>query len=110
AGGSMLLSSGVIWRHREFERFGAECPGGDPQLQRAVFDGLDADLAWLEELGARALERDTGNPLTAGVRFDTRQLTEVLVSAAGGDIRLGDPLTGAGSSVPVVLATGGFQA
>src|ERR671919_362108 len=32
AGGSMVLSSGVVWRHREWERFRAECPGGDPEL------------------------------------------------------------------------------
>ena len=110
AGGSMLLSSGVVWRHREFERFRAECPGGDPVLQRTVFDRLDEDLAWLESLGARPLERDTGNPLTAGARFDTRELTEALASAAGGGIRFGAPLTEAPGGVPVVLATGGFQA
>ena len=68
----MLLSSGVIWRHRDFERFRAECPDGDAALQRTVFDRLDADLEWLESLGARPLERDTGNPLTTGARFDTR--------------------------------------
>ena len=62
----MLLSSGVIWRHRDFERFRAECPAGDPALQRIVFERLDADLDWLESLGARPLERDTGNPLTTG--------------------------------------------
>ena len=106
----MLLSSGVIWRHRDFERFRAECPAGDPALQRTVFDRLDADLAWLESLGARPLARDTGNPLTTGTRFDTRQLTDALVSAAGGEVRLGEPLTEAPAGVPVVLATGGFQA
>src|SRR6266508_4203072 len=35
-GGSMLLSSGVVWRYREWERFRKECPGGEPQLQRLV--------------------------------------------------------------------------
>jgi fumarate reductase flavoprotein subunit len=110
AGGSMLLSSGVVWRHREFERFRAECPDGDPALQRMLFDRLDADLAWLESLGAQALERATGNPLTTGVRFDTRPLTEALVAAADVEIRFGEPLTDAPGDVPVVLATGGFQA
>jgi succinate dehydrogenase/fumarate reductase flavoprotein subunit len=110
AGGNMLLSSGVIWRHRDFERFRAECPAGDPALQRTVFDRLDADLAWLESLGAQPLARDTGNPLTAGARFDTRRLTDVLVSAAGSEVRLGEPVTEAPAGVPVVLATGGFQA
>ena len=32
----MLLSSGVVWRHRDFDDFRAECPGGDPALQRLV--------------------------------------------------------------------------
>ena len=109
AGGSMLLSSGVIWRHREFADFRRECPDGDAALQRAVFDRLDADLAWLESLGARVLARETGNPLTAGVRFDTRALTEALVKAAGG-VRLREPLTDIPGDVPLVLATGGFQA
>jgi succinate dehydrogenase/fumarate reductase flavoprotein subunit len=109
AGGSMLLSSGVVWRHRDFERFRAECPGGDAALQRTVFERLDADLAWLESLGAQPLERDTGNPLTAGTRFDTRRLTDCLLSAAGG-ARCGAPLTELPAAVPVVLATGGFQA
>jgi fumarate reductase flavoprotein subunit len=83
-GGSMRLSSGVVWRHRELDRFKAECPGGDPELQRLLFERLDADLAWLESLGAPVVERETGNPLTTGVRFDPEGLTEALVAAAGG--------------------------
>jgi fumarate reductase flavoprotein subunit len=100
----------VLWRHRDFERFRAECPGGDPALQRAVFEHLDADVEWLESLGAHALERETGNPLTTGTRFDPRRLTDALVDAAGGGLRLAAPLTDAPAGVPVVLATGGFQA
>src|SRR3954449_8040763 len=84
AGGAMLLSSGVIWRHRDFDAFRAEAPGGDPELQRLVFERLDGDLAWLESLGARVTERETGNPRTSGMRFDTRSLTGALVAAAGG--------------------------
>jgi len=106
----MLLSSGVIWRHREFERFRHECPDGDPDLQRAVFDHLDAALAWLEALGARPRARDTGNPLTTGTRFDTRELTALLLRAAGIEVRLGEPLRELPGDAPVVLATGGFQA
>ena len=63
-GGSMRLSSGVIWRHTRFEDFRAECPDGDPALQRLIHDRLDADLQWLEELGAPVAERMTGNPRT----------------------------------------------
>jgi fumarate reductase flavoprotein subunit len=83
-GGSMRLSSGVIWRHRDFDTFRAECPDGDPALQRLLFDRLDNDLRWLESLGAPVVQRDTGNPLTTGTRFDPEGLTAALVEAAGG--------------------------
>jgi succinate dehydrogenase/fumarate reductase flavoprotein subunit len=109
-GGSMRLSSGVVWRHREFERFRAECPGGDEALQRAVFERLDPALAWLERLGAPVVGRETGNPATTGVRFDPEGLTAALAGAAGDDLRLGEPLTGLDDDGPVVLATGGFPA
>ena len=109
AGGSMLPSSGVVWRHREWERLRSECSGGDPELQRLVFEHLDADLEWLEGLDAPVTERGTGNELTVGVRFDTARLTEALVRAAG-EIRLGDSLTELPDDRPVVLATGGFPA
>src|SRR3954447_6857149 len=78
-GGAMLLSSGVVWRHRDFDLFRAEAPAGDAELQRLVFDRLDHDLAWLEGLGAHVTERETGNPRTTGMRFDTHALTEALV-------------------------------
>jgi len=107
-GGSMLLSSCVVWRYREWQRFRAECPTGDPQLQRAVWEGLDDALAWLESLGAPVVVRETGNELTTGVRFDPRGLTSTLVARAG-EIRLGEPLIELPSGLPVVLATGGFQ-
>jgi fumarate reductase flavoprotein subunit len=83
-GGSMRLSSGVIWRHRDFEVFRAECAEGDPSLQRVIFDRLDDDLRWLESLGAPVAQRDTGNPLTTGTRFDPEGLTSALVEAAAG--------------------------
>ena len=107
AGGSMLLSSGVVWRYRSFDELRAQCPTGDERLQRLVFDRLDDGLAWLESLGAPVIERETGNPLTTGVRFDTAGLTAALVRAAGG-VRLGERL-GARPEGTVVLATGGFQ-
>ncbi len=109
AGGSMLWSSGVIWRHRHWEDFRAECAGGDPVLQRAVWDELDAGLDWLESLGAPVTERTTGNPRTAGRRFETTALTAALVRAAG-DVRLGSALDEPPAGVPVILATGGFAA
>jgi fumarate reductase flavoprotein subunit len=107
-GGSMFLSSGVVWRYRDWDRFRAECPGGDPELQRLVWEGLDDDLDWLESLGAPVVVRETGNPLTTGVRLDSRKLTATLASRAG-DLRLREPLTELPEGVPVILATGGFQ-
>jgi succinate dehydrogenase/fumarate reductase flavoprotein subunit len=103
AGGSMLLSSCVVWRFREWEDFRAECPTGDERLQRIVWEGLDDGIAWLESLGAPVVKHETGNPRTVGKRFDPHGLTEVLVRAAG-DVRLG-----ATTESPTVLATGGFQ-
>jgi succinate dehydrogenase/fumarate reductase flavoprotein subunit len=111
AGGSMLLSSGVVWRYRSFEEFRAQCPTGDERLQRLVFDRLDEGLECLESLGAPVLERETGNPLTTGVRFDPAGLTEALLRAAG-PVRFGHGLgtvPGAWPEETVVLATGGFQ-
>jgi FAD binding domain-containing protein len=108
-GGSMALSSGVVWRHRELERFRADCPGGDPALQGELFERLDDDLRWLEALGAPVLERSTGNPLTTGVRFDPAGLCQALLGAAG-SVRLGSALRERPEGAPLVLATGGFQA
>jgi succinate dehydrogenase/fumarate reductase flavoprotein subunit len=108
AGGSMLLSSCVVWRHLEWERFRADCPGGDEQLQRLVWERLDDGLRWLESLGAEPVWRDTENPLTTGRRYDPRALTQLLASAAG-EVRLGTPLS-EDAEPPVLLATGGFGA
>jgi succinate dehydrogenase/fumarate reductase flavoprotein subunit len=108
-GGSMRLSSGVVWRHRRLDRFRAECPGGDPLLQRLLFERLDHDLRWLESLGAPVVTRATGNELTTGVRLDPERLTAALVEAAG-DVRVSTPLRELPGSAPVILATGGFAA
>jgi succinate dehydrogenase/fumarate reductase flavoprotein subunit len=104
AGGSMLLSSGVVWRHRTLDDFRSECPGGEASLQARIVEELDDALDWLESLGIEPVRRETGNPLTLGRRYDPRALTEALVRAAG-DVRLGAPFAEA-----QVLATGGFAA
>jgi succinate dehydrogenase/fumarate reductase flavoprotein subunit len=109
AGGSMLLSSGVVWRHRDLARFRQDCPGGDDALQRLVLENLDAALDWLEAIGAPVIERDTGNQLTAGVRFEPAGLTAALVRAAG-EVRLSEPMSELPRDAPVILATGGFPA
>jgi fumarate reductase flavoprotein subunit len=102
-GGSMLLSSCVIWRYREWEDLRAECPTGDQQLQRVVWEQLDEAIAWLESLDAPVVRQDTGNPRTVGKRFDPRGLTETLARAAV-DVRLDEIV-----AEPAILATGGFQ-
>lgn len=107
-GGSMLLSSGVIWRYADFETFRRECPDGDLELQRLVHERLDEDMDWLERLGAVVTERGTGNPLTAGRRFDTRSICAALLQADP-VLRLTQPLARK-PDAPLVLATGGFQA
>jgi fumarate reductase flavoprotein subunit len=108
-GGSMRLSGGFVFRYREWERFRAECPGGDPTLQRLVWERFYDALDWLRTQGAPVLEEETGNPLTQGVRLDVEATTDALVERAG-EIRLGEPLTALPDGVPVVLATGGFAA
>jgi succinate dehydrogenase/fumarate reductase flavoprotein subunit len=105
-GGSMLLSSGVVWRHRDWHDFRQECPGGDERLQRLVWERLDDALAWLVALGAPVVWEETENQRTTGKRFDTRGLTRVLARACE-RVELGRsaPL---GTGEPIVLATGGF--
>jgi fumarate reductase flavoprotein subunit len=105
AGGSIFLSSAVVWRHLEWEDFRAECPGGDEALQRRVWERLDDALAWLVSLGAEPVLDDTENPRTTGKRFDPRALTDLLASRV--DVRLGVELD-PDAEPPVVLATGGF--
>jgi succinate dehydrogenase/fumarate reductase flavoprotein subunit len=102
-GGSMLLSSCVVWRHREWEEFRAECPGGDEALQRLIWERLDDALEWLVLRGAQPVWDDTENPRTTGKRFDPRALTELFAR----DVRL-DTALPADADPPLVLATGGF--
>jgi succinate dehydrogenase/fumarate reductase flavoprotein subunit len=105
-GGSMLLSSGVIWRYRTFEDFRSACPDGDEELQRVVFDGFDEALGWLVSLGPEVVWEETPNPRTTGKRFDPAGLTEALVRA-GAEVRLDQRLPPEAQR-PLILATGGF--
>ena len=105
-GGSMLLSSCVIWRYRTVEEFREECPGGDPALQQQVIERLDDALAWLRSLAALVVWEETGNPRTVGLRFDPRGLAEALLRAAGVEPELQSAELPDG---PLLLATGGFQ-
>ena len=105
AGGSMLLSSCVVWRHVRFEDFRDDCPHGDERLQRLIWERLDESLVWLESTtGVRPRWEDTENPRTTGRRYDPAELTEALAREAG-EIRFQQPFPPA---EPLVLATGGF--
>jgi FAD binding domain len=108
-GGSMLLSSCVVWRFREWQDFRAECPTGDERLQRAVWEGLDDAIDWLVSLGAPVVWDETGNPRTVGKRFDPAGLTEVLTRR----IQSLDTCTcvhmPTETTDATILCTGGFQ-
>jgi succinate dehydrogenase/fumarate reductase flavoprotein subunit len=102
-GGSMLLSSCVVWRHRDLQAFREECPAGDEALQRLVWERLDDAIAWLVSRGAPVVWEETGNPRTVGKRFDPRGL----VDALAGDVELAADGRVDG---PLILCTGGFAA
>jgi succinate dehydrogenase/fumarate reductase flavoprotein subunit len=99
AGGSMLLSSGFVWRYRSLDVHLEQCPHADETLARTLVEQFDDALDWLESLGVTVLTRETGNPLTIGGRFHPRQLVETLAR----DVRLGET-----TAEPTILATGGF--
>jgi len=103
-GGSMLLSSCVVWRHREWADFRRECPGGDERLQRLVWERLDEAIDWLAAKGAPVVWEETGNERTTGKRFDPRGLA----GALAGDHDLDSD--GACVEGPTILCTGGFAA
>ena len=102
-GGSMLLSSCVVWRHRKWEDFRRECPGGDETLQRLIWERLDDAIEWLVGRGAPVVWEETGNPRTVGKRFDPRGL----VDALAGDVEL---QTDGCDGDATILCTGGFGA
>jgi succinate dehydrogenase/fumarate reductase flavoprotein subunit len=102
-GGSMRLSSCVIWRFREWEDFRAECPIGDERLQRVVWEQLDDTIEWLVSLGAPVVWEDTGTPRTVGKRFDPVRLTERLAARCA--LRTGT----SAADREIILCTGGFQ-
>jgi fumarate reductase flavoprotein subunit len=104
-GGSMRLSSCVIWRHATFDGFREDCPRGAERLQRLIWERFDDAIEWLERLGPEVVWEDTKNPRTTGRRYEPRSLTNVLARAAG------DAHYGSGElrfETPLILATGGF--
>jgi succinate dehydrogenase/fumarate reductase flavoprotein subunit len=109
-GGSMRLSSCVIWRYRSVAQFRDECPGGDAALQRLVVERLDDSIGWLESRGAEPVWQETGHPPTLGKRFDPQRLTDVLARAAA-DVRISSVPSNSllQGSEPLLIASGGFQ-
>jgi fumarate reductase flavoprotein subunit len=94
-GGSFVYSSGYVWSYRDLQTFRKEAPGGDETLQGLVLDRLGTSLSWLEDLGAPVLSRETGNPLTTGVRFEPSPTITALsdrIAASGGRVHLGTAL------------------
>jgi succinate dehydrogenase/fumarate reductase flavoprotein subunit len=96
-GGSFLYSSGYIWSYKDLQTFRREAPGGDVGLQRLILERLQIDLSWLEGLGAPALARATGNPLTFGAQFEVGQVVAALterITGSGGRVLMSTALNG----------------
>ncbi len=98
----MLLSSGVIWRHRDWDEFRRECPAGDERVQRVVWERLDGAIGGSSPRRACRLGRER-RPETVGKRFEPRGLT----AALAGDVELG--VDGCDDQA-AILCTGGFAA
>ena len=67
-GGSFVYPSGYIWPYKDLKTFRREAPNGDAALRTLILERLETGLDRLETLGAPALTRETGNPLTFGAR------------------------------------------
>jgi fumarate reductase flavoprotein subunit len=96
-GGSFVYSSGYVWSYKDLETFRDQAPGGDVTLQRLILDRLGTGLAWLEDLGATVLARETGNRLTTGARLDPVRTVDALlesIAASGGQVFPGAALEG----------------
>jgi fumarate reductase flavoprotein subunit len=133
-GGSFIYSSGYVWSYKDLQTFRQEAPGGEITLQRLILERLEPDIEWLEDRSVPALARETGNPLTVGVRLDPQRTVAALadrIAACGGRILLAASIVGlmqasggriagvrvsAGSehsieeADAVILASGGFAA
>ena len=107
-GGSMLLSSCVIWRHRDVGRVPPRVPRRRRALQRLVWERLDDALDWLD--GARRARRLGGDGKPAHGRQALRpaRARPRRSRAARGEVELG--ADGCVGDEPTILCTGGFAA
>lgn len=131
-GGTMWLSSGLIWTFRNRTQVQEEIPDGDASLQELVVEQLPAGLQWLEERGVQLQSERDFMWYGRGRPSDTKQMTLALVErirGLGGQVLLRTPMqalrtdegaiTGVRAMGPdgevvvntsaVILATGGFQ-
>src|SRR4051812_50196657 len=81
-GGSMLLSSGVVWRYRTLEEFRRQCPAGDERLQRLIIERLDEALDWLQSGGAPGFPSPTAHPPPLGPPLDPPRVAGAPLSAS----------------------------
>ena len=61
-GGSMLLSSGVIWRYRRLRSSRRSARAATRPCRRVIVERLDEALEWLESLGAPSRRARDGQP------------------------------------------------
>ena len=105
-GGSMLLSSCVVWRHRR-SRISAPMPGGRPCASSGWSRAARRGARLARALGvARRRARRPSNPRTDRRRFDPRGLDRGARRAPQATLRLAS--RSPARSRPLVLATGGF--
>ena len=104
-GGSMLLSSCVIWRYRTLDASARSARTAIPAAGLIV-ERLDDALDWLESLGAEPVLAGDGQPahgratLRPGAAHATRSLAPPATCGCGTPFREREQ--------PLVLATGGF--
>ncbi len=77
--GATGQSAGWLWRYVDVAAARLFAPTGDPHVQAAIVESLDADLAWLEQLGAVLEVRETGRSHTRGARIDPRRTQRLLL-------------------------------
>ncbi|HXM58859.1 MAG TPA: FAD-dependent oxidoreductase [Candidatus Dormibacteraeota bacterium] len=129
-GGSASLSAGILWTAPDVETVRRVCPGGDPELGRALVEGFAPAVEWIRSTGVFVSERWEGQMgFGTAVRVDVgalldrwrrrveragallcRRAARELLTDAGGRVRgavLDGPLEVEAGAV--LLATGGFQ-
>ena len=79
-GGATIASAGWIWAYHDLDAYREMAPAGDERVQRALVDGFDPAIAWLERHAVDISERGTGRTFTRGVRVNPQALVATLVA------------------------------